>query len=482
MKRSLLPLALLMFVTGCVTNPATGEADFVLMSEEEEITRGRKYDEEIRKQYAVLDDTNLQAYVHHVGRKLAAVSHRPKLDYSFTVLDSPEVNAFALPGGFVYITRGMLAYLNSEAELAAVLGHEIGHVTARHAVRQHSGSTATGMGVLLLTLVNPLAAVGLGVDRLGEAMVRGYGREHELESDRLGAVYMARAGYDPDAMIKVIGVLKNQEEFEKERAQAENRAPRNYHGVFATHPDNDKRLQEVVAEAGRLHAEMPVTPKDDIYLLHIDGLLFGENPRNGVVLGNRFVRPDLDLVFTFPEGWRLMQHRTTVVAVNPQRNALIRLQIEQRPTQSTPAEHLRDRPGIPALDRELAFTVPQGPGHSAVVNMHTPFGRKRSHVIAIYHREHLLLFLGTAKNDADFDNIDAQTMAIARDARKLSGEERSRANGQKIRIDITTPGLTFAKLAARLTDDAYAESRLRLVNDKYPYGEFAVGDRFKRIE
>jgi predicted Zn-dependent protease len=376
----------------------------------------------------------------------------------------------------------MLAYLNSEAELAAVLGHEIGHVTARHAVRQHSGSTATGMGVLLLTLVNPLAAVGLGVDRLGEAMVRGYGREHELESDRLGAVYMARAGYDPNAMIKVIGVLKNQEEFEKERAQAENRAPRNYHGVFATHPDNDKRLQEVVAEASRLHAEMPVTPKDDIYLLHIDGLLFGENPRNGIVLGNRFVRPDLDLVFTFPEGWRLMQHRTTVVAVNPQRNALIRLQIEQRPAQATPAEHLRERPGLPALSRELAFKGLQGSGHSAVVDMRTPFGKKPTHVIAIYHHDHLLLFFGTSSSSEGFGAVDAQTMLIARDAGPLTAQERTCAAGRKLKVDLATPGLTFAKLAARLPDDSYAESHLRLVNDKYPHGELAVGDRFKRIE
>ena len=176
----------------------------------------------------------LQSYVNEVGQKLAKNSHRSQLDFHFTVVDSPQVNAFALPGGYVYVTRGILAYLNSEAELAAVLGHEIGHVTARHSVQQYSAATAANVAATIGGM-----AAGIFVPQLGrttgtrctkssrslpaDVLLSGYGRSHELEADRLGAEYLARSGYDPQAMIKVIGVLKNQELFDIEAAKQEGR-------------------------------------------------------------------------------------------------------------------------------------------------------------------------------------------------------------------------------------------------------------------
>ncbi len=237
---------------GCATNPVTGDQDFVLMSESEEISLGAKYNEQILREMSVYPDPELAAYVDQVGQRIAKVSHRPQLNYHFTVIDTPTVNAFALPGGYIYITRGILAYLNSEAELAAVLGHEIGHVTARHSVRQQSAATATGIAGTVLGAATGVPGSQDLFSVFGKAMLSGYGREQELESDRLGAQYLARSGYDPQAMLEVIGVLKNQEQFEQQRAREEKREARAYHGVFATHPDNDKRLQEVIAEADRL--------------------------------------------------------------------------------------------------------------------------------------------------------------------------------------------------------------------------------------
>src|SRR3989344_796841 len=216
----LIPFLLTMVVAGstagCAMNPVSGTPDLVFMSESSEINIGSQNDAKIRKQYGVYDNPELQAYVEQVGQKLAALSHRPGLTYHFTVLDSPEVNAFALPGGYIYITRGILAYLNSEAELAAVLGHEIGHVTARHGVRQYTAATATGfVGAIIGVATGIGATQDLFNNVFGNAILSGYGRDHELESDRLGAEYLARAGYDPQAIIQVIGILKNQEEFEK---------------------------------------------------------------------------------------------------------------------------------------------------------------------------------------------------------------------------------------------------------------------------
>ncbi|RKZ34703.1 MAG: peptidase M48 Ste24p, partial [Gammaproteobacteria bacterium] len=225
------------------------------MSEDSELALGRQTHTQVIERYGRYENPALQNLVQRIGETLAANSHRTGLIYRFTVLDSQEVNAFALPGGYIYITRGLLAFLNGEDELAAVLGHEIGHVTARHSVRQYTAQQAANIGVTLGAILVPQMRtqnVGNLAGVLSTALLRGYGREHELEADRLGAEYLARTGYDPAAMLRVITVLKNQELFERERAQVENREPKVYHGVFSTHPDNDTRLREVVGRAKAL--------------------------------------------------------------------------------------------------------------------------------------------------------------------------------------------------------------------------------------
>ena len=249
LSRALVPAVLLIAALcgGCATNPVTGKADVVTMTAEQEVAIGRDAHPKVLQKYGRYEDEELQAYVSGIGRRIAAVSHRPDLQYTFTVLDTDDINAFALPGGYVYITRGIMAYLNSEAELVAVLGHEVGHVTARHAVRQQTGAAATGVGALLVGILTGSGDLANVANMAGSALVSGYGRDMELEADDIGAQYLDRLGYDPDAMIDVVRLLKNQEMFEIQLARQEGREPRVYHGVFATHPDNDTRLKEVVA-------------------------------------------------------------------------------------------------------------------------------------------------------------------------------------------------------------------------------------------
>ncbi|OHC82547.1 MAG: peptidase M48 Ste24p, partial [Sideroxydans sp. RIFOXYB12_FULL_59_6] len=320
-------------LAGCAQNPVTGKQDFVMMSEAQEISLGRQADADVRKQYKVYPNPALQAYVDRVGQKLATHSHRNNLRYRFTVLDSPEINAFALPGGYVYITRGIMAYLNSEAEMAAVLGHEIGHVTARHGVRQQSASQAANLGIQLASILVPELnnqAFHDVSNLLGGALLSGYGREHELESDRLGAQYLARTAYDPQAMIRVVGVLKNQELFDAEIAKQEGREPRRYHGTFATHPDNDTRLQQVVGEAGTLTVENPAENREE-YLRQTAGLIFGDSVDEGVVRDNRFMHRDLGITLTFPAEWSVKNLPTQLVAISSNNDAVLQFMLDPKP-------------------------------------------------------------------------------------------------------------------------------------------------------
>jgi len=313
-------------LTHCASNPVSGGKDFVLMSEQQEIQAGAQAHQEVLREYAALDNPALQAYVNAIGQKLAKQSHRPDLQWRFTVVDSPDVNAFALPGGYIYITRGLMAYLNSEAELAGVLGHEIGHVTARHGVRQQSASTAAGLGVVLGSILVPgldsQAATGM-MQSVAQAWTAGYGRDHELESDRLGAQYLAKSGYDPQAMIAVIGVLKNQELFAAEQARREGREPRStYHGTFDSHPSNDARLKEVVNEANQYRVANPRDGHAD-YLQQIEGLVLGDSPAQGIIRDNQLLHDTLGFAIQFPPGWRVTNHADRVLAKSPKGDALL---------------------------------------------------------------------------------------------------------------------------------------------------------------
>ena len=275
-----------MSLIGCSTNPVTGKKDFSLINKDQELAMGKQAHNSIMKQKKPLRNAKIQAYVNNIGQQLAKQSHRKEIRYTFTVLDDPSVNAFALPGGYIYITTGIMAYLNSEGELAGVLGHEIGHVTARHGVKQQSAGMASS--ILLSVLAKQAGGSGSEFGNLNKALLSGYGRDHELQADRLGAEYLARIGFSPKNMSDVVGVLKSQEEFAKVQARREGRQPRAYHGVFASHPDNDSRLQKIIAEAGKYKKGATRDAGHNRYLNMIAGLKYRIDKKNTgkIVVGN----------------------------------------------------------------------------------------------------------------------------------------------------------------------------------------------------
>lgn len=471
-----------LIVTGCARNPVTGQQDLVLMSEETELGLGREYNAEVLKTYREYDNRALSGYVQQIGERLANNSHRSNLVYRFTVLDSADVNAFALPGGYIYITRGILAYLGSEAELAAVLGHEIGHVTARHSVRQQSAQTLTGILGGILAAGSGVRGAGDLVNVLGTALVRGYGREYELEADRLGAEYLAKSGYDPNAMLRVIQQLKDQEAFEEQLAKEEGREPRIYHGLFATHPDNDQRLKEVVGAAGRFSTTGQTSNGRETYLRQIDGLVFGDSEQDGILRGNRFYHGPLGMTFAFPTGWRVENRPDRLVVQPPDGQASLLVTLEDLNRRISPRSFMQKRLKINNMSKGAAFNHNGLTGYTALARGSTPFGSRLTRYIVVYHEKRAYIFAGASKDDRKFGSYDRMFLATARSFRPLRAHEKQLAKPMHLRVITAKRGLTFKKMATTSKLSSRPEAQLRLLNGRYPSGEPVAGSVLKIVE
>ena len=311
MKYALSAAALCAALTlaGCATNPVTGQREYNLMSEAQEAQLGQEMDPQVRAEMGLYPDSGLQEYVQGVGMRLAKASERPDLPWRFAVVDVPAVNAFALPGGYIYITRGLLAHLDNEAELAGVLGHEIGHVTARHAARAYTRQTSVGIGAAVTSIFFPEAApyaaaaqTGLGV------LFLKYDRNQEVQSDSLGARYAAKEGWQPAGMAGVLETLG------RISVAADRRGVPNW---LATHPQPADRVAKVSADVEALAATRPAAQwavNRDEYLTRLDGLLFGDNPREGLVRGREFLHPEMRFRLAFPEGWKIENGKAQVTA------------------------------------------------------------------------------------------------------------------------------------------------------------------------
>jgi predicted Zn-dependent protease len=333
MKNVLLALPLFVLLGSCAKDPVTGKRELVLVSEVEEIQMGSEAARETEATMGVYPDEELNAYVERLGLSMAQASERPDLPWRFRVIDSPVVNAFALPGGYIYLTRGILAYLGSEAALVGVMGHEIGHVTARHHVEQMSKQQLAGLGVGLGTVFFP--EVRPFGDLLGGSLsllFLKFGRDAERESDRLGVTYSLAQGYDPDEMARFFGVLDRLSGPE-----------RNIPSWASTHPDPGEREQTIrglVAE--RVSDPGTLKKGRDVYLRHLEGLVFGENPREGFTEGRRFIHPELRFELEFPEGWRVQNSRQAVFSAPPDGAAALQLTLSTVPEGTTPDVHARD--------------------------------------------------------------------------------------------------------------------------------------------
>ncbi len=339
---ALLPVLCIVGVTtgGCAVNPATGRSQLMLISEAQEAALGREADPQIVAQYGLYDDPLIQDYVQALGEDLAAKSERPDLPWSFKVLDDPLVNAFALPGGYIYVTRGILAHFDSEAELAAVLGHEIGHVTARHSANQMSKQTlATGLliaGTIALDRDDQYLGALAGV--AAQLMFLKFSRDDERQADSLGLRYIDRQGYDPRPMTNVFQTLGRVSD-----AAGGPRGP----GWTTTHPAPENRVELLSAAMVRMNTDFTGRPiRRQEFQAKIDGIVFGEDPREGYFVGHTFYHPGLALQLEFPEGWKFQNQRAAVVAVSPQQDAMMQMSLAQAESVAEAEQKFYEQSGV----------------------------------------------------------------------------------------------------------------------------------------
>jgi len=473
---STLFLLLSLTLSACATNPVTGKSDFALVSESEEINQGRSYHQQIITEYGVYDDPVLQQYVNDIGQELAARSHRAHLEFTFTVLDSPEINAFALPGGYVYITRGIMAYLDSKAELAGVLGHEIGHVTARHSVRQQSGQMASTLLSVLITATTGQSGLGDLSNQLSTGIIRGYGREHELEADRLGAEYLHLSGYDPEVMLEVIGVLKDQEIYEKALAKKENRNPNIYHGVYSTHPRNDDRLKTVVRAAKNLSVQTYRDSDQPGYYGKIDGMMWGPSARQGILVNNLFTHPELAFSLQLPETWQANNYPEFLQARNPQSGAIAQIGV----TSLKRDESLEGLLKRMSNNKELKVSKNEN-GVSAKIMAKPRDGEEQPARIGAIALDNslALTLLGTSTEDK-FAETEKALLGINQSFRRLNQAQIDAIEVPRLQI-VSSKFQSFETLAEQSAIEYEAVDILRLLNRAYPNGDIAKIKNLKTV-
>jgi len=321
MKKFLAAILCLLFAffVSCSINPVTGKKEISLISEQGEIALGENTDKQVRAQYGVYFDPVLTGYVERVGSKLVPFTHRPHLSYHFAVLDTPVINAFAAPGGYIYVTRGILAMMNSEAELAVLLGHELGHVNARHSVSKMSQLILVQLGLSVGSALSEEFAKFSGLAGIGvQLLFLKFSRDDEREADWLGVDYSRNSGYNPAQMINFFSTLQSLGDLSGGHSLP---------GFLSTHPLTSERIENT--KAILLESDSRLQYGRAPYISQINNLIYGSDPRQGFVEGTIFYHPQMGFSFSIPQGWTVQNSPANVTLVSKDGNAAVVLLVEQ---------------------------------------------------------------------------------------------------------------------------------------------------------
>jgi predicted Zn-dependent protease len=464
-------VALLAGAAACAVNPATGRRELNLVSEEQEIAMGREADAEMQRDLGVYQDAALAAMVERLGSGMAAASERPDLPWTFRLVDDAAVNAFALPGGFVYVTRGILAQLDSEAELAGVLGHEIGHVTARHSASQISRAQLAGIGIGVGAILVPDAEPFLGAAQAGLGLLfLKHGRDDEREADRLGVRYMSRQGHSPEALLEVFGVLDR-----VSQSAGGGRVP----AWLSTPPTPQDRTERIRAELASVPAEVRnASVNAGAYRERLEGLVDGPDPREGYFEDGAFLHPELEFRLRFPQGWQGSNQKASVSARSPREDAVLVLQLAQGSSPEEAARRFTAQEGVEEGGRWVS-RVALGPASSRLFSAQGQSGALRGGAAFVAHGGRVYALVAYAAASA-WSAREPELRDAVTSFDRLTDPRALAVQPRRIALTRLTRSQSLRELNQSQPSSLPIET-LALLNRTEPDAQLAAGTTVKRV-
>lgn len=466
-----LALGILACLAACAINPATGKRQISLIGEDQEIQIGREQDKQIVATLGLYGESNLQSYVQDVGKRLAAESERPDLPWTFRVVDDPSVNAFALPGGFIYVTRGIMTHLNSEAELAAVLGHEIGHTTARHSVNQMSKAQLASLGLGIGAAVSDRFAQFGNVAQTGlQLLFLKYSRDDERQADELGLRYVVNEGYDPHPMADVFGVL------DRLSHSASGSAVPNW---LSTHPppaDRQQAINTAIAATGRDFSGGEI--RQAAYYRQIDNMVFGPDPREGFFRGTEFLHPEMRFRIQFPTGYQTANQKAAVVGISEGKDAAIEITLSDQSSPSTALSQYLNQEGIVAGSAWVS-AINGFPAASRQFAAATQDGTVRAVVAFVSYDNHVFQLLGYGTEQAWSSRDDAIRTALS-SFNRLTDPDVLNVQPKRIQIVDLQRGQPLSTFASSF-DASVDVNTLALINHLNTDAQLVPGRPYKVV-
>nr|WP_187261373.1 M48 family metalloprotease [Pontibacter beigongshangensis] len=427
----------MLLLSSCATNPVTGKRDVMFMSESQEIAMGQETDPQIVAQFGLYEDPALQRFINEKGQQMAAVSHRDHLKYEFKIVDSPVINAFAVPGGYVYFTRGIMAHFNNEAQFAGVLGHEIGHITARHSAQQQSKSILAQVGLIAGMVISPqIAEMGeMASQGLGLLFLK-FGRDDERESDRLGVEYSTKIGYDAKEMADFFTTLQ--------RKQGENgQAIPNF---MSTHPDPGDRYTTVKQLASEWQQKQNLTNLQvnrNSYLKMIDGMVYGEDPKQGFVENQVFYHPVLKFQFPIPTAWAHLNSPQQVQMAPQDGKAMMMLTLAPGKTLEEAGQQLLKQYQLQLVESKQV-TVNGLPALAMIADQKQEQGVIRVLSYLIQYGGNIYNILGVT-SAADFNSYAPIFSSTMQNFKQLTDQEKLNRKPDRVRIKTVPQATTLAQ-------------------------------------
>ncbi len=470
-KIAVLTAVFIFILISCARNPVTGKKEFMLMSESQEKALGASYDPQVLSQFGLYEDEKMQAFINEKGKKMAGISHRSKLDFQFRVVDSPVVNAFAVPGGYVYFTRGIMAHFNNEAEFAGVLGHEIGHVTARHSAKQYSQQMLAQLGFVVGMVASEkfrqysdLASVGL------QLMFMKFSRNHESQSDKLGVEYSTQIGYDAHEMANFFKTI------ERIQIQAGASVPT----MLSTHPDpGDRynRVHQLAAKEQGKAGNASLNVNRDSYLRMIDGIIYGEDPKQGYVENGYFYHPELKFQFPVPNGWQVVNSPSQVQMAPKDGKALIVFTLSGEKTLAAAEKASVQADNLQVLSsRNVSVN-----GNNAVETIADLNQEVRLIMYHIQYSGNIYKFAGLA-GKVDFNGYKNYFTSTFNKFQSLTDQSKINRNPERIRIKEVTRTASFKDVMNSFNMPANRHEELAILNGMELNKQVKQGTLIKVIE